>query len=68
MPCLVANYTEGLYIGYRWYDANAVAPKYPFGHGLSYTSFAYADLVVDASSANVTVTNAGDVAGAEVAR
>jgi len=68
LPCLVANYTEGLYIGYRWYDANAVAPKYPFGHGLSYTSFAYADLVVDASSANVTVTNAGDVAGAEVAQ
>ncbi|MGB4136792.1 MAG: glycoside hydrolase family 3 C-terminal domain-containing protein [Microbacterium sp.] len=66
-------YGEGVYIGYRWYDALHRAVRYPFGHGLSYTSFAYSDLrvdVVDAASAEVRVScdvaNTGDRAGAEV--
>jgi beta-glucosidase len=70
-----ATYSEGLLVGYRWYDAHAVAPEFPFGHGLSYTSFAYGALTVtpaeDGSGgwfAAVQVTNAGSVSGAEVAQ
>jgi beta-glucosidase len=66
-------YGEGVFIGYRWYDGLHRDVLYPFGHGLSYTSFTYSDLsvaVVDAASAAVvvtcTVTNDGPVAGAEV--
>ncbi|KQR50743.1 beta-glucosidase [Leifsonia sp. Leaf336] len=66
-------YGEGVFIGYRWYDALRRAVRYPFGHGLSYTEFAYSDLevtVVDAAAGRArvscTVTNAGTVAGAEV--
>jgi len=75
------NYTEGLHIGYRWYDANisgqcAVASgtnpcvAFPFGHGLSYTTFSVTSPSVTLSSARydvkVKVTNNGSVAGAEV--
>jgi beta-glucosidase len=42
-----AAYSEGLQIGYRWYDANNVAPLFPFGHGLSYTTFGYSNLTVE---------------------
>jgi beta-glucosidase len=67
-------YSEGVFVGYRWYDARELPVSYPFGHGLSYTSFEYsglsmsvtgedADLAVHAS---VTVTNTGSVAGREV--
>ncbi|MGN6427422.1 MAG: beta-glucosidase [Leifsonia sp.] len=66
-------YGEGVFIGYRWYDALHRAVRYPFGHGLSYTTFAYADLdvdVIDASAGRVrvalTVTNTGERAGAEI--
>ncbi|MBM2615105.1 glycoside hydrolase family 3 C-terminal domain-containing protein [Actinoplanes sp. LDG1-06] len=66
-------YGEGVFIGYRWYDALRRAVRYPFGHGLSYTTFAYGELevdVVDASAGVVrvscTVTNTGPVAGREV--
>ncbi|MFD2793771.1 glycoside hydrolase family 3 C-terminal domain-containing protein [Promicromonospora vindobonensis] len=72
---LHVTYGEGIYVGYRWYDARDLAVQYPFGHGLSYTTFAYSGLAVsgDKSSADgggltarVTVTNTGEVAGREV--
>ncbi|MBU2670281.1 glycoside hydrolase family 3 C-terminal domain-containing protein [Actinoplanes bogorensis] len=66
-------YGEGVFIGYRWYDALRRAVRYPFGHGLSYTTFAYDDLdvsIVDAFAGAVrvscTVTNTGSVTGKEV--
>ncbi|MGW0247569.1 glycoside hydrolase family 3 C-terminal domain-containing protein [Nocardia goodfellowii] len=64
------RYGEGLFVGYRWYDARELEVSYPFGHGLSYTSFEYTDLAVDSASADltvsVTITNTGDRAGREV--
>ncbi|MDQ2821018.1 MAG: glycoside hydrolase family 3 C-terminal domain-containing protein [Pseudomonadota bacterium] len=65
------NYKEGLQVGYRWYDKQQIAPLFAFGHGLSYTSFAYADLQVSAAGAqgftvSFTIKNTGKVAGAEV--
>ncbi|WP_319781370.1 beta-glucosidase family protein [Oceanisphaera sp. IT1-181] len=41
---LISNYTENLQMGYRWYEANGVTPVFPFGHGLSYTTFEYSNL------------------------
>ncbi|MEV6162246.1 glycoside hydrolase family 3 C-terminal domain-containing protein [Streptomyces sp. NPDC052052] len=63
-------YGEGLFVGYRWYDARDMWVTFPFGHGLSYTSFTYSDLHVradaDGITASVAVTNTGDRAGQEV--
>jgi beta-glucosidase len=63
-------YSEGVFVGYRWYDAHAQEPLFPFGHGLSYTTFAFSDLKVrgDADGRKVTVRilNTGQRAGAEV--
>ncbi|MFD7873701.1 glycoside hydrolase family 3 C-terminal domain-containing protein [Streptomyces sp. NPDC059766] len=63
-------YGEGLFVGYRWYDARGIAVTYPFGHGLSYTTFAYSDLELTTDTkgitATVTVTNTGERAGREV--
>jgi beta-glucosidase len=67
-----ANFTEGVLVGYRWYDAKRQQPLFPFGHGLSYTTFKYDDLQVqrtaDSASVRVRVTNTGSRAGAEVAQ
>jgi beta-glucosidase len=71
---LVVRYGEGLLIGYRWYDAHELEVSYPFGHGLSYTTFEYSDLdvsVLDVGAdprveVSLTVTNSGQRAGAEV--
>jgi beta-glucosidase len=68
------RYGEGLLVGYRWYDARQVEVAYPFGHGLSYTSFEYSDIAATVSGTGadatveveVTVTNTGQRAGAEV--
>ena len=64
----IVRYGEGIFVGYRYYESADVAVRYPFGHGLSYTSFEYGDLVVsrDGLLASVTVTNTGTVAGKEV--
>jgi len=65
-------YSEDLLVGYRWYDANDQTPLYPFGYGLSYTSFRFNNLSIHQSHgqfvATVTVTNTGTRAGAEVAQ
>ncbi len=67
-----ATYSEGLAVGYRWYDAQDIRPLYPFGHGLSYTRFEYSNLMVrrsgDGIDVGFTVTNTGSRAGAEVAQ
>jgi beta-glucosidase len=70
------EYTEGVDVGYRWFDATDTTPLFPFGYGLSYTAFRYSDPVVHVAQTNgkpvvtasVRVTNAGSVAGADVAQ
>lgn len=61
-----ALYEEGLYVGYRYYEKSGVAVRWPFGFGLSYTEFSYADLTVNGDTVSVTVRNTGKRAGAEV--
>ena len=63
-----AEYREGLYIGYRYYDTAGVPVRYPFGYGLSYTTFAYSDISASKDSVTFTITNTGKVDGAEVAQ
>ncbi|UMG92743.1 beta-glucosidase [Nocardioides sp. TF02-7] len=63
------EYGEGAEVGYRWFARTGATPTYAFGHGLSYTTFAYGDLEVtggDTVTASFTVTNTGDRAGADV--
>ena len=60
------QYREGLYVGYRYYQTAGVPVAFPFGYGLSYTSFAYSDLKVTADSVSLTVTNTGAHDGAEI--
>jgi beta-glucosidase len=64
-------YTEGVFVGYRGYDKSGMKPLFPFGYGLSYTTFAYKNLTVSPSTAGAEVhfevTNTGSRAGAEVA-
>lgn len=68
------EYREGIFVGYRYYDTKGVQPLFPFGHGLSYTTFEYSELTVDRTgildheklTASVRVTNTGDRAGKEI--
>ncbi|HWK80425.1 MAG TPA: fibronectin type III-like domain-contianing protein, partial [Thermomicrobiales bacterium] len=68
------HYGERMFVGYRWYEARQIEPLFPFGFGLSYTTFAYSDLTLDrdtvhpgeTATASVTVTNTGPAVGAEV--
>jgi len=71
--CREVNYGEGIFVGYRYYDKKDVAPLFPFGHGLSYTTFAYSNLKVakkvkagEKVKVSLTVKNTGKVAGKEV--
>src|SRR5471032_148057 len=72
----VEHYTEGLLVGYRWYDARKIEPLFPFGYGLSYTTFKYSGLklIPDSDTNNPTVTvqfeitNTGKREGAEAAQ
>jgi len=66
-------YSEGIFVGYRWYDQQRIAPLYPFGYGLSYTSFGYRHLRVLGAKERIprvrfTVTNTGSRTGTEVAQ
>jgi beta-glucosidase len=69
-----ANYGEGLFIGYRYYDTRKMAPIFPFGFGMSYTTFAYLDMRASAyaikdtesTTVEVKIKNTGPVAGKEV--
>lgn len=63
-----ALYLEGLYTGYRYYDKADKSVRWPFGFGLSYTSFAWSDLRLDGAVVTATVTNTGDRPGAEIAQ
>ncbi len=63
-----SEYREGLYVGYRYYDTGRVRVMYPFGFGLSYTTFEYRDIKADDTGVTFTVTNAGEADGAEVAQ
>ncbi len=72
---LKVNYKEGIFVGYRGFDARDIEPLFPFGHGLSYTSFKYSKLTIspqDTDDGKVQVsfdlTNTGSRAGAEVAQ
>ena len=69
-----ADYREGVYVGYRWYDARRMPVRWPFGHGMSYTGFVYRNARLSADTldaggtvtVSVTVKNSGAVRGAEV--
>lgn len=67
-----ADYSEGIYVGYRWYESREIKPLFAFGHGLSYTTFEYgkakasALVMKDQLRISIPVTNTGGVAGAEV--
>ena len=65
---LTAQYREGLFVGYRYYTTASVKPRYPFGFGLSYTSFTYSDIKVNEKGVSFVITNSGDRDGAEVAQ
>ena len=62
------EYREGLYVGYRYYETAKVPVLFPFGFGLSYTTFEYSDLKVTDKAAAFTLTNTGKMDGAEVAQ
>ena len=60
------EYREGIYVGYRYYDKAGLSVRYPFGYGLSYTSFDYSDLCIENNKVSVCVTNTGALSGKEV--
>jgi beta-glucosidase len=68
------QYSEGIDVGYRWYDAKGLTPLFPFGYGLSYTTFSFSNLKIGsltaggAATVSATVTNTGSRAGADVAQ
>ncbi len=70
-PPFPVRYDEGLKVGYKWFDAENIEPLFPFGLGMSYTSYAYSDLGVTGGSSlevSFTVQNTGKRAGMEIAQ
>ncbi len=73
-PVYDVNYTEGIFVGYRWYEKHNIKPLYPFGFGLSYSTFEYSDLKTNADiykagdtvKVKVTIKNTSDVKGKEI--
>lgn len=63
-----SEYREGLYIGYRYFDTKGIPVRYPFGFGLSYTTFAYQNLEITEEGVSFTIANTGSCDGAEVAQ
>lgn len=61
-----AEYREGIYVGYRYYETAGVKVRFPFGYGLSYTRFVYDDLQIDGNRVSCTVKNVGEMIGKEV--
>ncbi|MBF6626128.1 glycoside hydrolase family 3 C-terminal domain-containing protein [Aerococcaceae bacterium zg-BR9] len=61
-----SEYREGIFVGYRYFDTADKDVAFPFGYGLSYTTFEYRDLHVQGNQASVTVMNTGDVTGSEI--
>ena len=62
------EYRESVYVGYRYYDKAGKQVRYPFGHGLSYTSFEYSNLEINDKNVSFSIKNTGLVAGSEVAQ
>ena len=60
------EYKESIYVGYRYYDKANKIVRYPFGHGLSYTSFEYSNLEINGRNVNLSIKNTGSLAGSEV--
>ena len=70
LPAFQVHYDEGLKVGYKWYDAERKPVLFPFGYGLSYTTYSYSDLKITPSKpvhVSFTVANSGQRAGAEIA-
>ncbi|MBR5595812.1 MAG: glycoside hydrolase family 3 C-terminal domain-containing protein [Lachnospiraceae bacterium] len=65
-PYKDAQYREGLYVGYRYYESAGVPVRFPFGYGLSYTNFTYRDLKLDGKYVTCKVKNTGNITGKEV--
>ena len=65
-PGRMVQYREGLYVGYRYYQTAGVPVAFPFGYGLSYTSFAYSNLQAASNGVTLTITNTGKRAGVEI--
>ncbi len=63
-----SEYREGLYVGYRYYTTVGMKVRFPFGYGLSYTTFAYSDLQVTGEGVTFTLTNTGEREGTEIAQ
>ncbi|WP_241904982.1 glycoside hydrolase family 3 C-terminal domain-containing protein [Shewanella sp. 10N.286.52.C2] len=69
-----SRYSEGVFIGYRWFEQQNITPQFPFGHGLSYSDFTYSDIQLstdnikadDTITVTATITNSSNIAGAEV--
>lgn len=65
---VTAEYREGLYVGYRYFDTNNIKVRYPFGYGLSYTEFTYSDLKINKENVRFKIKNIGDIKGKEIAQ